>query len=44
MGVQFLDEEKVHIGLLAVESRKQAVLLYGLSAIAEHLSGRRLSS
>ncbi len=35
----FTPDEKVHIVLLAAEARKQAALLYGLSAVMKHMSG-----
>ena len=35
MGIDLTPQEKVHLSLLAAESRKQAALLYGLRAIME---------
>jgi sestrin len=35
----YLPEEKVHIALLAAESRRQAELLYGLHALTKFLTG-----
>ena len=36
MGVALTAQEKVHLSLLASESRKQAALLYGLRAIMKY--------
>mmetsp|Transcript_17217 Transcript_17217/g.48458 ORF Transcript_17217/g.48458 Transcript_17217/m.48458 type:complete len:220 (+) Transcript_17217:3-662(+) len=39
-GLNFRPEEKCHICLLAVESRKQAILLFGISALMEFETSR----
>jgi sestrin len=39
MGISLRPDEKVHICLLAVESHKQVVILYGLHAVMKFMSG-----
>lgn len=38
-GVQWRSSEVCHINILTAEARKQAELLYGLTALAKHIRG-----
>jgi len=38
LGTQFQPEEKVHVALLAAESRRQASLLYALRGVSKYLA------